>query len=113
MLDITFTSQLWYSLLPVTNNYVAFGYGPVILAARFHKAEVGADLRHRYGPYDGEPVEVPAVRFNPNKFEDYIEIVDINKRHFKILTQSGNTLDLVPFYDIHMEHFSVYLPVNL
>jgi uncharacterized protein len=112
MLDITFTSQLWYSLLPVTNNYVAFGYGPVILAARFHKAEVGADLRHRYGPYDGEPVEVPAVRFNPNKFEDYIEIVDINKRHFKILTQSGNTIDLVPFYDIHMEHFSIYLPVG-
>ncbi len=113
ILDITFTPQLWYSLLPVTNSFVSFGYGPVVLAARFRDADVGADLRHRYGPYDGEPVEVPTIRFSTDNIEDYVEVADINKLHFRVRTLSGEEIDLVPFYDILTEHFSVYLPVDI
>lgn len=113
MLELTFVSQLWYSLLPVTNDFVALGHGPVVLTARLQEADVGEDLRHRYGPYDGEPVKVPNIRFDPHSFEEFITVVDREKRHFRVMTCKGETIELVPFYDIHMEHFSVYLPVNL
>jgi len=113
VLDITFTPQSWYSLLPVTNEYVAFGYGPLVLTAKFEEAEVGEDMRHQYGPYDGEPIDVPEIRFNTENFEDYIEVVDLENRHFTVTSKEGNKIDLVPFYDIHKEYFSVYLPVDL
>ncbi len=111
LLDIVFKPQLWYSLLPVTNEYVAFGYGPVVLAARFKDAGVGDDLRHRYGPYDGEPVEVPPVSFDPQNLWNYITDINRDKRHFTVITQAAEVIDLVPLYEIHNEHFSVYLPL--
>jgi hypothetical protein len=111
-LEIVFTPGLWYSLLPVTNKYVAFGVGPLVLAARFHEAAVPEDLRNRYGPYDGTPVEVPAVHFDPSDFMDQLETVDMKSRWYRVRSPAGQEIDLVPFYDIHREYFSIYLPVE-
>ncbi|HDR90019.1 MAG TPA: hypothetical protein ENN63_10400 [Bacteroidetes bacterium] len=111
-LEIDFTPVMWYSLLPVTNEYVTFGAGPLVLAARFQEADVPEDLRHRYGPYDGNPLEVPAVHFDPRNFPGQLKVVDEDKRWYRVKSTTGQEIDLVPFYDIHREYFSIYLPVE-
>lgn len=111
-LEITFKPQLWYSVLPITNKNVAFGYGPLVLSAKFEEPEVEERLRHMYGPYDGQPVEVPVIRVNTTNFEDYIETVDDQNYHFKVKSKTGKDILLVPFYEIHNECFSVYLPID-
>ena len=111
-IDISFTPHLWYSLLPLTNSNVAFGFGPVVLAA-IHKGEkVEEKLRHRYGPYDGTPVDVPPILFNANNFSKYIEVVNEEDLLFKVKSQSGDEIKLMPFYNIVNEHFSIYLPID-
>ena len=111
-LKLVFAPQLWYSLLPSTNEYIAFGYGPTVLSARFGVPETVGRMRHEYGPYNGTPVDVPAIRFNPASFLKDIETVNLENRHFRIKTIEGEKIDLVPFYDIHMENYSVYLPIS-
>lgn len=112
-LEIDFRPGIWYSLLPVNNRHVAVGYGPVVLAARFNTAGVEENLRQRYGPYDGEAVKVPVIRFSPSRFADCIERLDTANLCFKMESLSGEAVILVPFYEIHDEHFSVYLPVDM
>jgi uncharacterized protein len=111
-LEIEFTPYLWYSLLPVDNKNVAFGYGPLVLAAKFKEATVDEKLRHRYGPYDGTPVEVPPIQFDTRNFNDFVKEEDKTKRHFKVTGINGEEILLVPFHEVHREHFSVYLPVG-
>ncbi|MBE0675486.1 MAG: glycoside hydrolase family 127 protein [Bacteroidales bacterium] len=111
-LEIEFVPSLWASNLPVRNRYVAFGYGPLVLAARFGEAEVDSALRYRYGPYDGKPADVADVDFNSADIARYIQAVDIRERHFTIQDINGKSIDLVPFIDIHNEYYSVYLPVD-
>jgi len=111
-LEIAFSPQLWYSLLPIDNKNVAFGFGPLVLAAKFEEANEDEKLMHRYGPYDGTPVEVPPIRFSTEDFLDFIKLVDEPKRHFVVTSQKGEEILLVPFYEIMTEHYSVYLPID-
>ncbi len=111
-LEIAFSPQLWYSLLPIDNKNVAFGFGPLVLAAKFEEAKEDEKLMHRYGPYDGTPVEVPPIRFSTEDFTDFIQLVDEPKRHFVVTSQKGEEILLVPFYEIMTEHYSVYLPID-
>lgn len=112
ILEITFSPKLWYSLLPIDNRNVSFGYGPLVLAAKFGNAMVDEKLRHRYGPYDGEALEVPAIQFNSSGFADHIDMVDEQNLHFKVESQDGEDILLVPFFDIQNEYFAVYLPIE-
>jgi len=109
--DLSFKPRFWHSLLPVTNEHVAFGHGPVVLAARLGEAQVDEELRHRYGPYDGEPVDVPPIPFDPHDPGRGIEAVHVGERHFRVAARSGRHLHLVPLHRIHTEHFAAYLPV--
>jgi len=111
-LEITFKPSLWSSLLPVSNNFVAFGYGPVVLAARFGEAGVDSTLRVRYGPYDGGPVNVPAVQFGTDEITTYVQPVDLENRQFSIRSVDGKQIEMVPFLNIYKEYYSVYLPVD-
>lgn len=110
--EISFTPSLWYSLLPVKNRFVAFGYGPLVLAAKFGEATVDSTLRRRYGPYDGTPVSVPAVQFSTGDFTSFLKHIDMNNRHFSINGVNGEQIDLVPFYKIFKENYAIYLPVD-
>lgn len=111
-LEITFAPSLWYSLLPVKNRFVAFGYGPLVLTATFGDAIVDSTLRHRYGPYDGTPVSVPVIQFNVDDINSSIQSIDLGERHFSIKSVDGKQIELVPFLKIFKENYSIYLPVD-
>ena len=111
-LEIRFKPQLWYSLLPVKNDHVAIGYGPVVLAATFGDAKIEPKLRQRYGPYDGTPAPVPVVAFNTGNFKDYVEITDPGKLLFRMKDSEGNTIELKPFYEVLNEYYTIYLPIT-
>jgi DUF1680 family protein len=110
-LEISFTPHLWYALLPVTNKNVAFGYGPVVLAAISNGDKVTEKARHQIVP-KGTPAEVPIIKFSPNDFLKNLKVVNLKKLSFNLDTKSGNTISLVPLYSIINEHFSIYLPID-
>jgi DUF1680 family protein len=112
LIEIVFKPSLWYTSLPVKNNYVSLGYGPIVLAAVFGEAAVDDSLRHRYGPYDGTPVEVPSVMFNTDDINNYVTVTDSTRRYFSIKSTEGKGIDLVPFLSVEKEYYSVYLPFN-
>ncbi len=61
---ISFVPHLWFSLLPVTDKYVAFGYGPIVLAATFPREKV----KYKTGdeePSHGKPIDVPGIQSDP------------------------------------------------
>jgi len=111
-LKIVFTPLLWHSLLPVTNDYIAFGCGPIVLSGRFQEADIKEELRHRYGPYDSNPIKVFPIQVDAENIEDQLEVVDKHRRWYRIRNIEGDYIDLVPFYDIHMEYFAIYLPLG-
>jgi DUF1680 family protein len=111
-LEIVFKPSLWYSFLPVKNNHLSLGYGPLVLAAVFGEATVDDSLRNRYGPYDGTPVVVPSVMFNTDDINDCVIATDTVRRFFSIKSTSGIGIDLIPFLSVNKEYYSVYLPVN-
>jgi len=112
LLEIVLKPSLWYSFLPVKNDHLSLGYGPLVLAAVFGEANVDDTLRHRYGPYDGTPVEVPSVVFQTDRISDYVIATDTGRRTFSIKSTAGKGIDLIPFLSVHNEFYSVYLPVN-
>jgi len=112
VLEIVFKPSLWYSFLPVKNNHLSLGFGPLVLAAVFGEASVDDNLRNRYGPYDGTPVEVPSIVFNTDSINEYVTATDAGRRFFIIKSTSGKGIDLVPFLSVNKEYYSVYLPVN-
>jgi DUF1680 family protein len=112
LLEIVFKPSLWHSFLPVNNNYLSLGYGPLVLAAVFGEATVADSLRNRYGPYDGTPVEVPSVMFNADSINDWVNATDTSRRLFSIKSTAGKGIDLIPFLSVSEEYYSVYLPVT-
>jgi DUF1680 family protein len=110
-LTITFAPHLWYSLLPVKNDHVAIGYGPMVLAAQLDSLAVDPKLRHRYGPYDGLPVGAPVLSFSTNGFEQFIQQPDPGKPVFRMKDLKGNSITFKPFFEILMEQYGVYLPI--
>ena len=109
-IDISFVSHLWYSLLPVTDKYVAFGYGPVVLAAAFEEEKV--EKLPMFEPYHGRKIDVPNIPFNPNTFPKNIEVADAKNLFFKVKSQSGQEIKLMALYKIVKEHYSLYLPID-
>lgn len=109
-IDISFVPHLWYSLLQVNNKNIAFGYGPVVLAAISDGEKVTEKARHQIVP-KGTPAEVPIVKFNAADFPKNLQVVNSKKLFFNLDTKSGNTIKLVPLYSIVNEHFSIYLPI--
>jgi DUF1680 family protein len=108
---ISFTPHLWFSLLPVTNKYVSFGYGPVVLAAAFPRENV----KYKTGneePGHGKPIDVPGIQFDPNTFSKNIVTVDAKKLFFKIKSESRSEIKLMPLYKIVDQYFSLYLPIG-
>ncbi len=110
-IDISFVPQLWYSLLPTTNNNVAFGYGPLVLVGAFD-GEKDEKPRSLFEPYNGPKVDVPNIAFNSKIFPENIEVTDAKNLFFKMKSQSGDDIKLMPLYKTINEHFAIYLPID-
>ncbi len=110
-IDISFTPHLWFSLLPVTNKYVAFGYGPVVLVAAFPRENVKYKTGYEE-PSHGKPIEVPGIQFDPNTFSKNIVAADSKNLIFKIKSESGSEIKLMPLYKVIDQYFSLYLPIG-
>ncbi|MEO6917069.1 MAG: beta-L-arabinofuranosidase domain-containing protein [Chitinophagaceae bacterium] len=108
---ISFAPHLWFSLLPVTNKYVAFGYGPVVLVAAFDRKNV-VQKTSDDGPYHGKPTDVPGITFDPETFAQNIQLVDKKNLSFQIKSDSGKEIRLMPFYKIVDQYYSIYLPIG-
>jgi DUF1680 family protein len=110
-IEISFVPHLWFSLLPVTDKYVAFGYGPIVLAATFPRENV----KYKTGdeePSHGKPIDVPGIQFDPNTFSKNILTVDARKLIFKIKSESGSEIKLMPLYKIVNQYFAIYIPIG-
>ena len=108
--------QLRYEECPDYKSYIAFKYGPILLAAR---TETEAQLPNEYGG-EGRMDHSPGARANAkplssaplligNRTEvlNNIKINDLSKLQFSLTTDKG-TLPLEPFYSIQHSRYSCY-----
>jgi DUF1680 family protein len=126
--DISFPMQLTYSTCPDYTDYVAFNYGPVLLAAQTTSADTSAsDYEELYGEYAGEGrmdhapeciatkknlTTAPMVLCDRSKLMDKLSVEDTSKLLFQVdATREGSSwtkMELKPFYTIHHTRYMVY-----
>ena len=107
---------LRYEECPDYKSYIAFKYGPILLAAR---TETEAQLPNEYGG-EGRMDHSPGARStakplssaplligNRSEVLNNIQTKDLSKLSFTLKTDKG-TLPLVPFYSIQHSRYSCY-----
>ncbi len=108
--------KLRYEECPDYGSYIAFKYGPILLAAR---TETEAQLPNEYGG-EGRMDHSPGARANAkplssaplligNRAEvlENIKVIDPTQLQFTLKTDKG-TLPLEPFYSIQHSRYSCY-----
>ncbi len=116
VVEVSLPMQLRYEECPDYKTYIAFKYGPILLAAR---TATEAELPNEYGG-EGRMDHSPGARANAkplstaplligNRAEvlSNIETKDLNKLSFTLKTDKG-VLPLEPFYSIQHSRYSCY-----
>ena len=114
--EVELPMKLRYEACPDYSSYIAFKYGPILLAAR---TETEAQLPNEYGG-EGRMDHSPGARANAkplssaplligNRAEvlNNIELQDLSKLSFTLKTDKG-VLPLEPFYSIQHSRYSCY-----
>ena len=116
VVEVNLPMQLRYEECPDYKTYIAFKYGPILLAAR---TATETELPNEYGG-EGRMDHSPGARANAkplssaplligNRAEvlSNIETKDLNKLSFTLKTDKG-ILPLEPFYSIQHSRYSCY-----
>ena len=116
VVEVDLPMSLRYEPCPDYSSYIAFKYGPILLAAR---TETEANLPNEYGG-EGRMDHSPGARANAkplasaplligdrSKVLENIELIDPAKLQFTLKTDKG-TLPLEPFYSIQHSRYSCY-----
>lgn len=114
--EVELPMTLRYEECPDYSSYIAFKYGPILLAAR---TATEAQLANEYGG-EGRMDHSPGARANAKplssaplligerlKVLENIETNDLSKLSFTLKTDKG-TLPLEPFYSIQHSRYSCY-----
>ena len=116
VVNVDLPMTLRYEECPDYKSYIAFKYGPILLAAR---TETEAQLPNEYGG-EGRMDHSPGARStakplssaplligNRSEVLSNIQTKDLSKLSFTLKTDKG-TLPLVPFYSIQHSRYSCY-----
>lgn len=96
-----------------SKNKVSYMYGPIVLAAQlgtenFPKDDIIPDHLSLMG---WGKIDVPNIITNDNDISRFITLTDAEKFEFELsgdVTDSGESIKLVPFYDLHHERYTIY-----
>jgi len=118
VVDVDLPMTLRVEACPDYNGYVAFKYGPILLAAR---TETESKLQNEYGGegrMDHSPGcvasvkplgESPLIIGNRADVLDSISVSDVSKLEFSLKTYNKGTIKLEPFYAIHHARYACYM----
>ncbi len=118
VVNVDLPMELRVEACPDYNGYVAFKYGPILLAAR---TETESALQNEYGNegrMDHSPGVVASVKplgnspliiGNRADVLDSISVSDISKLEFNLKTYNKGTIKLEPFYNIHHSRYACYM----
>lgn len=118
VVEVDLPMKLRVEACPDYNGYVAFKYGPILLAAR---TETESKLQNEYGGegrMDHSPGVVASVKplgdspliiGNRADVLDSISLVDASKLEFNLKTYNKGTIKLEPFYAIHHARYACYM----
>ena len=117
VVEIALPMSLSYEPCPDYNGYIAFKYGPILLAARTETEET---LQNEYGG-EGRMDHSPGVRASVkplssapllvgdrSKVLDNIKANDLSQLRFTLTTTNKGDVTLEPFYGIHHSRYSCY-----
>jgi hypothetical protein len=83
-------------------------YGPVVLAGLFGNSGLDqAKVYGHYGPYEDKPVSIPDLVVSDFP-ENQIRRTDQTKLHFKAPVSKGDSVELVPFYQLFDQRYTIY-----
>jgi len=116
--EVDLPMKLRVEACPDYSSYVAFKYGPILLAAR---TKTEAKLQNEYGGegrMDHSPGcvasvkplgESPLIIGNRADVLDSISVSDLTKLEFKLKTNNLGTITLEPFNAIHHARYACYM----
>ena len=117
MVEVNLPMSLRYEPCPDYSGYIAFKYGPILLAAR---TETEAQLQNEYGG-EGRMDHSPGVRASVkplssapllvgdrSKVLQNIKEDDLSRLRFTLTTTNQGDVTLEPFYAIHHSRYSCY-----
>lgn len=117
VVEIDLPMSLRYEPCPDYGSYIAFKYGPILLAAR---TETEQELQNEYageGRMDHSPgvrasvkplSSAPLLVGDRSKVLDNIKADDLSKLYFTLTTHNKGNITLEPFYGIHHSRYSCY-----
>jgi hypothetical protein len=106
--------QLHVIPLPHSNDVVALMYGPIVLAARLGSEGIapGADIivnERKSGEMLNVKMELPQLSFQANEVNAKIQRSAPEKLAFNVKAQQpSGDIELIPFYRIAHERYSLY-----
>lgn len=116
-IEVQLPMKLSYEPCPDYKGYIAFKYGPILLAAR---TETEAKLPNEYGG-EGRMDHSPGARASVKTLSsapriigqretvlDNIRPIDISKLTFTLATTNLGDITLEPFYSLHHSRYSCY-----
>ena len=117
VVEVDLPMSLRYEACPDYDSYIAFKYGPILLAAR---TETEATLQNEYGG-EGRMDHSPGVRASVKPLsaapllvgnrQDVLQSIkenDLSKLQFTLTTHNKGDVTLEPFYSIHHSRYSCY-----
>ena len=115
--EVDLPMSLRYEPCPDYSSYIAFKYGPILLAAR---TETEAKLQNEYGG-EGRMDHSPGARANTTPLSSAPLLIgdrsvvlqnikenDLSKLQFTLTTSNKGDIMLEPFYAIHHSRYSCY-----
>ena len=117
IVEVSLPMALRLEPCPDYSDYVAFKYGPILLAARTDTEETLQNEYAKEGRMDHSPGVMASIRTlssspliigDRNHTLDSISVSDINQLQFNLKTYNLGTLTLEPFNGIHHSRYACY-----
>ncbi|MBL3655852.1 glycoside hydrolase family 127 protein [Fulvivirga sediminis] len=116
-IEVSLPMRLQAEQLPDGQNYYAFEYGPIVLAAKTGEENLKglfADDSRGGHIASGEIIpltEVPVVLSEPDQLLEKVTKKEPLKFNLEVVQPNGNnTLELIPFYQLHEARYAIYFP---
>jgi len=114
-IDISLPMALTEYVSRDDSGKVAFKYGPIVLAGAFGSNGLPNDTVSSELNPNATTVSVPSIITDGKDFTEWLVLKDANTLTFEIdreYTTNGQTVTLMPFYNIHHQFYNIYWYVD-
>lgn len=100
--------DLYFECLPDSPDTCAILYGPVVLAGKLGNSDLTDKKQYgHYGPYNDQPVAVPDLKRNGSPEKTILKAGN-EKLLFKTVCFNGDSVEMIPFYRLFDERYTIY-----